>query len=123
MKQTAPRCLQCGENPRVVHERNEGGPTYAPRCEECYLEDLRQKPEAATQQTGPQILGKKRQNLLELVVCKVRYAALGLAAASIVQLPAMFLNGTLLGVTLDSILIAIFAPLAAIGFILNRTKE
>lgn len=122
MKQTFPRCLQCGENPRIMHERSEGLPTYAPLCEECYLEDLRGKPPQAGAQAG-EILPKKRQNLFELFVCKSRYFSLGIAVSSAITLFVLFENGVPWVVAAHSVTVALFAPWTVCGFWLNRMKR
>lgn len=118
MNQTTPRCLQCGENPRILIGRSEFATDYHPLCQECHLK-LRDKSlrEAGLPQEGSI---RRPMNLPELVAVKTRFITLGLAAASIFQLPLMVMNGILRGVIIHSILIAVTVPWTVAGFWLRR---
>lgn len=118
MNQTHPRCALCGENPRIMHERHEGLPTYAPLCEECYLESVKSP---GAQRVG--YVPKRPISLPELVVTKTRFIALGLAFTCIVQAPMMYLVGASGSALVQSILLLVFGPMAAAGFWLSRRKR
>lgn len=118
MNQTHPRCLQCEENPRIMHERHEGLPTYAPLCEECYLESVK-SPGSQRVAYTPR---KRPISLPVLVVTKTRFWALGVVLASIPQIPLMYLSGFSKVAFVQSVLLVIFGPWMAAGFWLNRRK-
>jgi hypothetical protein len=120
MNRTAPRCVQCGENPRIAFEGSEGF-HFHPLCEECHLE-LREASyrEAGMRQT---IQPKRPMNLLELLVTQTRFMALGAALFSLPQLVVVFLKGPLIAVIIHSVIMAITAPWAAAGFWLRRRNR
>lgn len=119
MKETLPRCLQCGENPRFVIGCSEFGVIdYHPLCRECDLE-LREKSGLRTIRHTDSV---RPLNLLELTVIKTRFLALGAVMCSLPQFLVMFIKGPLIAVVVHSILLGIFAPWAIAGFWLNRRK-
>lgn len=116
--------MQCGENPRILIGRSEFAADYHPLCQECHLELREKSLRGVSQGPGPNrdLRPRRPMTLLELVVVKTRFAALGLAAAGIFQLPMLFLNGALTAVVVQSIIVAVTVPWTAVGFWLNRRR-
>lgn len=119
MNTTAPRCMQCGENPRIRFECSEGSVQYHPLCEECH-QDLRKESGLRGVSQAADLRPRRPMNLLELVVSKTRYLALGLAITSLVQVPLMYLAGARTAAFVHSALVLFWGPLAAVGFRLGR---
>lgn len=121
MNQTLPRCLQCGENPRMVVGRSEFAVDYHPLCQECHWVLWEKSQREAGLSRGVENSPEKKSPFFVLFVRETRFIALGAMIFSVLQLPMISLGGPFFAVV-HAILIAIAAPWAAAGFWLNRRK-
>lgn len=136
MNQTAPRCIQCQENPRIFLGKLERGPEYHPLCQDCH-EVLRERcrRESAvivTSKSGVhilfpykndrsgEILPENKLTGLKKLTRETRFIGIGLAAAATFQIPLLIAAGSVWVAIFQGVLGVLGACWAAAGFRLRR---